>query len=487
MIYNERKPNNSFNVVVFLAVFGGFLFLMRSHYGSTAIEEPISNEEPEIMGLVIRPQFFREDNLKEKSRLERLAKKYPSNAQYLFRLGHVELNLGMLTADSHERKSLIEARKYVEAGMKLDEKSDYGWFLLGTIELEMGNQKSAEAAYLKSSALNQQSRWAYILGGEIAVKKKDYREAKRLYGLAAQFAMTPTGKRDAQMNEVDASCEIEPSCPGARPILEGIIASYPEDPWVLHNAAVTFYQMEDFKRVIELERKALTKMDFGAAKLKLSQGLASYAEKILENANENYLPRAMAEVEPIVAEAASLDSPPSDLTVQFTLTKIAIIRARLGKTPELWNRARRLLSIVKRLDSSATTTALEDYFNRIEAKTVSEQRQDSGRTADPNPAFAQLFEQSQIDIKMPGGRHYDSVALAGHMPEILKVARKCLFGSTKFSSAVEVDQDGNIKRWENQHFAQEHECMKAKLINMKIARPPFAPFHLHLMFSLRGH
>jgi tetratricopeptide (TPR) repeat protein len=317
-----------------------------------------------------------ENNLKELRRFQTLIKRYPKNSNYYFAAGEVVMAMGMINSGTYKPENLRLAQDLANKGLALDQKADRGWTLLGRIAVQRKDMTAANADYQKALEADAKSHRTLILGGDIKRKSGKLDEALNDFKSAELAAVSTKQKTTAIRKQISTKYEklFNEKKYGSLekelvPDLERMIQTDPEDPWNLHNAATEYEAMGNSAKTIELERKALSKMNFGLAREYLSRALTAEALKVSSANGKGNIEQA----EKLIQEAAKLDDDSSDIYIQFGVAQIAVLKAEYNKDTSAIGSIQTQVTRLKKLNPEYA------LIKRIEAGLERLERLKSGR------------------------------------------------------------------------------------------------------------
>lgn len=412
-------------------------------------------------------------------RWKTLIARQPGKADYYRLAAGPLMRMGMITSDNYIPAALDEARSYAEKAVRMDPKSVSGLLALGGIALKQGDFGTAVDMYKKAYALDPKKSTAFSLAGDIAYRKQDMKNAEAYYKLASRYAISSDEMIDAASGMIQVLCRDTQGCLASKPYVEMRLAAEPDDPWNLHNNAVMFSNMRDYKRAIELERKALAKMKFGLAEENLKDSLAYEALTIMGTANLGY--KELSEAEALLLEASQMDGAESSYAVQAGLFKLSMLRAALYRDPEPLKRMEKYLANLKKMPLNQEQQVwIASMLQNTEGL-----RGAVSRMPAASNGYSLLMEKYAKDVSSPEGKAYDNPATIALSETFRTAAKACVKAPTPFEAALEIGADGTVAKWTERAESPETRCIRGKLPPLKAPKPPFAPFTLVVGYTLR--
>lgn len=481
--------------MILLLVTFSFITLNATFAQSTPVKKQVAQKS--ILDLSdkvkeVSSEHFTENSLEELKRFRELIKRYPKNANYYFAEGEIIMNLGMINGDTYQPHNLQAAQAIAKQGQILDYKSDRGWTLIGRIAIQQNDLKTAIEAYQKAREANPKGYFTLMLSGNIAKKTGHLDEALNDFKAAELKAPSTKRKTRSIDSEVRTKYAIlfnekkyQDFAKELVPDLERMIQIDPEDPWNLHNAATMYDAIGNSSKTIELERKALSKMNFGLARLTLREALVAKALNLAGSSRGNG--GNIEQAEKYVQEAARLDSDSSDVYVQFGVAQIAVFKAERNRDTSTMDHIRAQIVLLKKLDPKyALIKNIEDGLERLDR--LKSGRLPANNDAQPNPSFPAASQRFQQTFRVKEGGQYWGTFVGQDHESIVSAAKECQHdGQLIFVAIVQLDHDGKILNWVGQRDSEENACMRSKLLGARFNPPPFTPFYLSIQFNLLAY
>lgn len=449
----------------------------------TAFEDSI-NPDPEFE-YEWSPEKASEVNTREWRRLVTLIERDPKNEMYLFKLNRIFDKKGMLVSRVYVPEYVTEALRLAAQGLRMNPKSEYGWFVLADTWLDLNKGAGlpqAKVALAKGFEVAPKSARLLLLAGRIAEIEKKADEAFKFYKQAESLATVDRTKTAALEGQIDILCRTKERCVLAKPAIEKRMRSK-MTAWDYHNMAIHYKTMEDYKTAIYLEQRALGIMKFGAAEGVLVDALTSRVLEVLRSPSP--AKEKIAEAEGLMREAKAHESADDRVNMKWAMMYLAVEKAREDHDPVMVGQARSYLEQIKPDIGS-------DFYERgmrliasVEAPLANQVRRPSqeGRSqyieATPNANYQKFYDEYQKDVQTPQGQSYDregTQALNGQFNSALK---SCFFGGgSSIEMVLLIGADGKVLDSVNKTDSSETLCMANKMRGAQTKIPPTAPFHL---------
>ncbi|NJM10070.1 MAG: hypothetical protein HC883_04055, partial [Bdellovibrionaceae bacterium] len=201
----------------------------------------------------------------------------------LWRKANHVRSLGYHSGKLYIKEHLEEAKKILLSAIEKNPSYPTNFGVLGKHHLLSGESAEALRAFNRGYALSKQDSNVLALGAEISKANKNLDIALRYHALAANFAKTNDERLTQHERQAEILCYFQNKCEeGARVYEEKILKGKPHR-WKLHNAALMYQSMKNYKRAIELERKALEDGPWGMAQQVISESRLSLIEAKIES------------------------------------------------------------------------------------------------------------------------------------------------------------------------------------------------------------
>ncbi|APV52124.1 hypothetical protein BWI17_22115 [Betaproteobacteria bacterium GR16-43] len=265
----------------------------------------------------------------------------PRNAPAYRELSRYWIMKGHTGGGSFEPGSLEAAEKALAKAQEIDPKYAEAYVLGGHLYRLMGRPQDAHAALDKAEALGSRDPWLYLNRADLLGGETKCTASRELYQrvldsgttnskamMSAYSGLICANRRAGKLDEVDA-------------LYKRKIAFEPNTAWTYDGyAEFLLCARDDFKGAVENSRKAMSLMDFGYARLRLSASLvrewAAAVEEGSADANDPRLAEARQLVgvpasEPvsrIVAEACSSEFTAPERAIEKSVRKLGMPRIR---------------------------------------------------------------------------------------------------------------------------------------------------------------
>jgi|GEM_PF-3408623 len=206
--------------------------------------------------------------------------KNPKDAEAAARRAFALRSMGYLVSSKYVPAYPESALKDLEdfekqAGEPVKESRFY--YVRGVCQLSLGRQKEALQTL---NALKQIAPDSYdyaSLGYNIYNSTKQYAQAEVWLKSALAKATRKHDKMFSQSRLADL-LNGEKKYAEAAKVYEEVLKDHPTDAWEWHNAAINLFDLESYDQCITYEKKALSLMEFGAAKHTLARALLKKSE-----------------------------------------------------------------------------------------------------------------------------------------------------------------------------------------------------------------
>lgn len=411
---------------------------------------------------------YEKDNLMAWRRLKGWLIESPQNADYYFYLGRTYTRMGMVTSDTYSPDYLEEAKKVIRAGLELNKDSSIGWAFLGRAEFFRGNTAEAVSAYVKANKLDSKNGIAYELAALIANRNKKIDHALAYYKLAEKFAPDSYWSVRAINGQIEILAKDVEKKEEARSLLTRLVALKKDDPWNLYNASIYYAEIKDYDKALELNIKALSLKDFGAAKHNMAWILGQKAEAIILASEA---PAALSEAEKLIEKAGKFSSAPSNLAKAMFALNIA--QGKLNKDENQLAAAKKNLN-----QFGLTAKEIRPYRNKYTAAVDYVQEQTGKRDVSKlNKDYAKIRPEMESDLKTEEGIEYDLKVSADIYAHILMSFNSCKIDfSRSFRSISVIQADGTISDWIPEMPDEFSECIRKYVVGKKLPKPPKTVF-----------
>lgn len=182
-------------------------------------------------------------------------------------------SLGYISGDKYVGSYLERALRELDNLIQEQPDLAIAYRIRAEVHLDAGRQDFAFRDAVKAYGLEPNSFHSRIVMANYYIRKADYGVAEKWLEAAQSIATTDSERRRAWKYVADltqARRDWKASVMARREILK----LDPESPWAMHNLAMALGNLGEIDEAIEIERKALAKMDFGMARMQLSWLLA---------------------------------------------------------------------------------------------------------------------------------------------------------------------------------------------------------------------
>lgn len=196
------------------------------------------------------------------------------------KIGHLIVNLGYISGNTFGRGYMEDGLGYYAKALPLATGIEKDEILAELIEHKIDAGLVSEAVvqfngYYKN---NPKKFKSFELAALIALRQRKDKEAESWLKAGEKFALTKDEKVDFCKAIQDVLWRQQKYAESI-PYQEKVLELYP-DGWNHHNLAILYFETKNYDKVIELENKALSLMEFGLAKHYLSK---AYTEKFIIN------------------------------------------------------------------------------------------------------------------------------------------------------------------------------------------------------------
>ncbi len=410
--------------------------------------------------------------LQQRRRLLVLIAKNPKEAKYFIKLGRTTRHLGMIHSDLYQTGFLNEARDWINKGLHIDNRNAEGWTSLGFTEYGRNDLARATSYANLGMKLNPKNSHAYYLAALIYEKSKNVKSAIEYYQLAEKHAATHRQKSIAILGQLGMICDNKICNPSARELAEKLLLTNPEDAWNIHNTSIYISYLGDYIRAAELERKALKKMNFGAARSNLVGILGNHFRKIRESESGD-----ISTLGRLAEEAFALEpEKPQVLSIMFWYYHD---KAKAENKPEYMQRAAVYLEKLRPSISAEEYKEYLVYLNWSNGQVVRQERVTSSEYNTKSAGYEEEAKLSRMDTQTPEAKIYDREATYAMTDAIEKAIIKCnLDDSVNYKAVVKIGSDGTIEDWTGELSNEDNTCIRSVMKGSKTVKPPKAPFRL---------
>jgi tetratricopeptide (TPR) repeat protein len=211
-------------------------------------------------------------------------------------------------------------------------------------EIDLKHEAQAKKAFTELHKVAPSDYNTYYAGYYLNSSLKRYDDATGWLKLAIANSPTKDDKAGDLHNLADLYYE-QKKYPEAIKIHEEILKDPNATAWEWHNSAIVYLMAEDWDKCIEHEKKALSMMEFGAAKMTLSDAYywkAARMDKMTSFNEEDNWEKLLPVQEPILLEALKWNSENTDVLVMLGRLHIGAAsknKAELDKAKEYIDRA----------------------------------------------------------------------------------------------------------------------------------------------------
>lgn len=206
------------------------------------------------------------------------------------KIGNLIINLGYIVGTTYGSGYMEDGLEYYAKALALAKGTERDDILAEVIDHKISAGKVSEAVvqFNEFYKNNPKKFKSFELAAQIALAQNKDKEAEAWLKAGEKFALTKDEKIDFYKTIQDVLWN-QKRYAESIPYQEKVLALAP-DGWNHHNLAILYFETKDFDKVIELENKALSLMEFGIAKHMISK---AYTEKFIINSKVVH-PRAPA-------------------------------------------------------------------------------------------------------------------------------------------------------------------------------------------------
>lgn len=230
--------------------------------------------------------------------------KEPKNPDFAAGKAEAMMWLGYVSGNDFQKAFCEDALSIVNAAYELNGRQYSDNLLKARIyaNVRIGNFKEAIKDVAVYSANEKNVFRKYVVTADVALGQKDFSLAEKWLLAAERYAVNDNERIIYHHKMFKALSQQKNKAVESLPHLEKLTVLDPKNSWRFHNLATVHFDLENYDKVIALEKQALAISEFGAAKYLISE---AYLRK--SNQKPKCSPKcSTAETKSIFAERESL-------------------------------------------------------------------------------------------------------------------------------------------------------------------------------------
>lgn len=241
--------------------------------------EEMTDQEADRLRYLTGPEKSRGVDIKLLRYYDKKIAANPKDAQAYFSRSNAMNRMGFVVGDTRIPEYVLESVEGLKKAVALAKPGDEAMYRARLISnyIYLDRLNDAVTDFVVLNEKYPQSYDRFEAGAEISIRQKKFDEAQNWILSGEPFALTEMQKDSFHSTVADL---FESQKQWSKSIVhrEYFVKKEPKNAWAWHNLAILFYKNQAFDRAIELEQKALSLSDFGAARHMISD---CYHEKFV--------------------------------------------------------------------------------------------------------------------------------------------------------------------------------------------------------------